>query len=315
MPGQRHAQITRLVCMMAARRIPPTEVFGLLRPAYGADITDFEIQSLIEWSASKEFNPSTTFRVPPTSFIRRNRPPRFARQRPPKREPQQSAEEQREQSRRNAEHWLNGHRVSEADLYHASPWTPPEDCQSDAEMLLAGMYKAGELINIVSPFHRGAIRQRDEWIKLANLRRLPISPPGTWIGMNPTDGNGQGRADTNVVTFRFALLESDSLPLDLQFSLLARLPLPINAIVDSGGKSLHAWLRIDAPDSLTFRHRLKNEVFAFVKPFGFDLANGNAARLARLPGVPRTEKARRGAQGQRLLYCAPGQVAFAPIIS
>jgi len=41
--------------------------------------------------------------------------------------------------------------------------------------------------------------------------------------MNPVDGEGVD--DANVTAFRFALLEWDGIPLDLQMSFLARVPL------------------------------------------------------------------------------------------
>jgi hypothetical protein len=62
--------------------------------------------------------------------------------------------------------------------------------------------------------------------------------------MNPLDGHGC--QDVNVTAYRFALIECDQIPRPLQLSLLARLPLPIAAILTSGGRSLHAWVKVNA---------------------------------------------------------------------
>ena len=60
-----------------------------------------------------------------------------------------------------------------------------------------------------------------------------------WIRPNPVNQLGSGEdgavCDCDVTSYRFCLLESDDLPLELQLSLWARLPLPISAIIDSAG--------------------------------------------------------------------------------
>ena len=57
----------------------------------------------------------------------------------------------------------------------------------------------------------------------------------------------------NVTEFRYALVESDDMPIAQQNALLRELELPIACLVHSGGKSLHAIVRIDAPDYAEYR--------------------------------------------------------------
>ena len=56
-----------------------------------------------------------------------------------------------------------------------------------------------------------------------------------------------------MLAFRFALLESDKLPLELQLSLFARLPVPVAAVLGSGGRSVHAWVKVDAQNIDEYR--------------------------------------------------------------
>jgi regulatory protein RepA len=61
-------------------------------------------------------------------------------------------------------------------------------------------------------------------------------------------------SDVEVTSLRHALAEFDAdengrlISKEIQYALLLRSCLPIAALIDSGGKSLHAIVRIDAPD-------------------------------------------------------------------
>ena len=67
---------------------------------------------------------------------------------------------------------------------------------------------------------------------------------GAWIRFNVLDG--EGVRNENVVSFKFALVESDTMPIDEQISMYRKLELPIAALVHSGHKSVHAIIRVDA---------------------------------------------------------------------
>lgn len=109
---------------------------------------------------------------------------------------------------------------------------------------------------------------------------------GAWIRFNPLDG--QGVKNANVTEFRFALVESDTLPLDEQQRIYAELELPIAALVYSGGKSIHAIVHIDASDIDEYRERV-DYLYSYMKNHGIDIdkQNRNPSRLSRMPGVDR----------------------------
>ena len=109
---------------------------------------------------------------------------------------------------------------------------------------------------------------------------------GAWIRFNPVDG--QGVRNTNVTKYRYALVESDTLTINEQSSLIRKLNLPIAALVHSGGKSLHAIVRINAPDYETYKTRVR-ELYEICKENGLEIdeQNKNPSRLSRLPGCDR----------------------------
>ena len=109
---------------------------------------------------------------------------------------------------------------------------------------------------------------------------------GAWIRFNPLDGEGVGNA--NVTAYRYALLESDDMPQGKFAAIVKQMNLPVAALVDSGGKSLHAIVKVDAADAKQYRDRVEL-LYARCERNGIsvDKANKNASRLSRMPGVTR----------------------------
>jgi len=109
---------------------------------------------------------------------------------------------------------------------------------------------------------------------------------GAWIRFNPLDGNGI--RNDNVTDFRFALVESDSLPLPRQNAIMRELELPIAAMVYSGGKSIHAIVKIEAGDYAEYKKRVEY-LYKVCDKNGLkvDTQNKNPSRLSRMPGVIR----------------------------
>ena len=109
---------------------------------------------------------------------------------------------------------------------------------------------------------------------------------GAWVCFNPLDGNGRGNA--NVTEFRYALVESDTLEMERQLPAIKELHLPCAAVVSSGGKSVHAIVRVDAANDREYRSRIE-WLYDYCDRHGFktDKQNKNASRLSRLPGVVR----------------------------
>ena len=109
---------------------------------------------------------------------------------------------------------------------------------------------------------------------------------GAWIRFNPVDG--EDVKNDNVTRFRYALVESDTLPVAEQDILYRKLELPIAALVHSGGKSLHAIVRVDADNYEEYRKRV-DFLYDFLEKNGvtIDKQNRNPSRLSRMPGVTR----------------------------
>lgn len=109
---------------------------------------------------------------------------------------------------------------------------------------------------------------------------------GAWIRFNPLDG--QGVKNENVTRFTYALVESDTLPIAEQDVLFRKLEIPIAVLVHSGGKSLHAIVRVDAADYDEYRKRVEF-LYDFLEKNGvtIDKQNRNPSRLSRLPGATR----------------------------
>lgn len=144
------------------------------------------------------------------------------------------------------------------------------------------------------------------------------SADGMWFLSNPVDGlehpnprtgNPSRRSEESVTRWKFALLESDEADPSLWLSALAKSTLPISAIYSSGGRSVHALIRV--PGQGTGMARLsgptsKDEWDAWarsMKPhlarMGADPKALTAVRLTRLP------QQYRGGRLQKLLYVNP----------
>ena len=112
---------------------------------------------------------------------------------------------------------------------------------------------------------------------------------GAWIRFNPLDG--QGVRNENVSDFRYALVESDNMELEKQNAIIRELELPVAVLMYSGGKSIHAIVRVDAPDYSEYKKRV-DYLYDVCKKNGMaiDTQNRNPSRLSRLPGVTRGDK-------------------------
>lgn len=138
---------------------------------------------------------------------------------------------------------------------------------------------AGELIS--------ALKSCGDNIGVAVGRWKPEA--GAWIRFNPLDGKGV--RNENVTGFRYALVECDSIPMEEQEKRYKELQLPIACLVSSGGKSLHAIVKVDAKDADEYRKRV-SFLYDFLEKnsLPLDKANRNPSRLSRMPGVTRNGK-------------------------
>jgi hypothetical protein len=302
----------KLVLPLIGAGLTPETVFMQLRGMYEADVSDREISDIITWAASKNPQPcGYGYPRKISDFNALNSPRISTLQRVTA-----------EQAIGNAEEWLGDFRCDECDLWHVSPWQPLEDWHADALMVLAALYDKDDFINVVTnftierqtdgkqkanPLGAGKTLSRDDWMRLIRDNRVPQSRAGAWIRPNPVKQHGTGKSgapcDSDVTSYRFCLLESDDLPLNLQLSLWARLPLPIAAIIDSGGRSAHAWVMLNCSTAEEYQAKV-NRIFTLLARFRICQNNKNPSRLSRLPGAQRTI-GNRGDGAQRLLYLNP----------
>ena len=308
--GRRHEQIKKIILPLLGAGLKPEAVFVQLRNMYEADVTDCEIRDIITWAALK--NPQPCGYARKTDNFNALNSPRLAT----------LQRATAEQATANAEKWLGDFRCGECDLWHVSPWRPLEDWRVDALMVFAALYDQNDFLNVVTDFtieqHKdgkqkanprgsGKTLFRDDWMRSIRDHGAPQSEAGVWIRPNPVKRHGTGKngasCDCDVTSYRFCLLESDDLPLDLQLSLWARLPLPVAAIIDSGGRSAHAWVKIDCCSAEEYVS-IVGRIYSQLLRFGIDPGNKNPSRLSRLPGAQR-QIGKRGDGAQRLLYLDP----------
>jgi hypothetical protein len=146
---------------------------------------------------------------------------------------------------------------------------------------------------------------------------------GVWFLANPVHGeyvyqdrlksetNPEGksrRCEECITSWRYLLLESDKAPKDVWLRALVQMPLRIAAIYDSGGKSIHALVRIDA-DSKKHWDDVRALFLPSLVRHGACDGSLSAVRLTRLPNCVR------GRQWQTLLYLndAPERIPICEI--
>jgi hypothetical protein len=210
-----------------------------------------------------------------------------------------------------AECLRNGHGATMDDIIACSPvkldwgpedgWRAFEHLYADDEILFIG----GDN----TPGIRGqSLRSCAEWcadFKFDGVSAPQIIPnPLTGFAASLKSGGGDTlRGDGNVESYRFAVAESDKLSLEDQCAFWMGCPtLPVAALIYSGSKSLHAWLRVDCTDAEEWSSKIEGELFpGFLIPLGMDPSCKNPSRLSRTPGFYRPDKN----AVQRLIYLAP----------
>ncbi len=200
----------------------------------------------------------------------------------------------------------------EVDLWESSPIRLWDEPQFDPFLFVETLYRPDDLLFMGERHDAGiigkTIRTRDEWIDYfrAGGKTAPhfIVNPLTGDPASTKDGGKETlRGDGCVATFRYALVEFDDLSREDQIKFWTAVRLPIVALIDSGGKSVHGILAVRKLAqvgtlnewSTNIRGRLYDRI---LKPLGIDMACSNPARLSRLPGHFRKEKG----NSQRLLW-------------
>ena len=177
----------------------------------------------------------------------------------------------------------------------AVPEKPAEQCAAFA----ARIARPEHLYNVVPcPRSRlefpGATLEAEFLLNEKTASAIPDLAPGGLIRANAVLGNGSGNLgchrDQDIAAFDYLLIESDLLPLPLQAALLYRLieqGFPVVSAVFTGGKSIHALVRILAKDAEAFRS-ISRRIYSRLVRLGFDPSTGNPSRMTRIPGCVRT---------------------------
>jgi hypothetical protein len=212
-------------------------------------------------------------------------------------------------------------RVDAAWLAARSPIRP--DNRTPASFLHA-LYRPGEKILVFDVFEsqgQGVWTHDGLPYDARELDCFRVGKPcGVWFLVNPVDGephlNDNGhqsqRSAANVTSWRYLLVESDHAESMDWLAALVQMPLPITAVYSSGGRSIHALVKVDAESKAHW-----DEIASSLKPaltiLGADPKAMSAVRLSRLPCCERlgatdgagVYRAYPSARPQRLLYLDP----------
>lgn len=190
--------------------------------------------------------------------------------------------------------WLEG-----KDVHEPASWDPVKDITKYLEVLFQPDENVGY---VTESWERDGkhfpskglcdrtagelIQQLNKYHDVASVFGDCNPEVGAWIRFNPLDGNGV--KNENVTDYRYALVESDCMELEQQHALIRELELPVACLVYSGGKSIHAIVKIEASNYDEYRKRV-DYLYNVLKKNGLpvDTQNKNPSRLSRMPGVMR----------------------------
>lgn len=286
--GTRHKAMLDIAISLIGNGMAETAVFAQLRSQFEMDVTDKEIGDVISWANKKNPTPSGY-----GGLVGSPRPPSPPSRPAVRTEPKKSPLD-------HSLWWLGSHTMTAVNLVSISPVQLPTSRDAILDKALETLYQPEENLNIVraytetngktNPSGGGKTISVEEWRGWVAKDGVPCSDAGAWVRPNPCkkEGSGKGGAitDDDIQSCRFLLLEFDELPIEIQLALYSKLKLPISAVILSGGKSAHAWVRIACKDRETYNTVAKRIIDALL-PFGVDAANKNAGRLSRLPGAIR----------------------------
>ena len=189
-----------------------------------------------------------------------------------------------------------------AELWESSPIRLLDDPEADTALFLRKMYDGDDVLFIGEKFDTDTIRTREQWIDARTPAQFICANPLSGEVANTQTGKLSRRCDAAVSAYRYAVIEFDNLPKEHQAAFFLHAKLPLAAVVDSGGKSLHGWIHVNT-DRDGWHRDVKPVFRRLLGPLGADRALSNASRLVRLPGAVRDNGNR-----QSLMYLA-GRVA------
>jgi hypothetical protein len=301
------------------------EVFQQFRSMYNADKTDREIRSVIKWGQAQNPTPyraaQSTNRVSMNYHTTRCLTPAEI-----------ANKVSISEAIKNAREYLDQFTVDEADLHDASMVRLSEDSRDDTALVFSHLYRPEEFVCVNTAFRLdrtekaelkptivgpGVTHSAAHWCELlTQTRRDRATPAGGWIRMNPVTEIGSGTRgahnDVDVTSYRYILVEFDSIPRDIQLALLCSLYWPVAMICSSGGKSYHAWVLSKATNQESYAREV-DWIYRELAKYKVDTGNGNPSRFSRLPGLKR-ELGAVGSGEQKLIYLNPNPSLEHPIL-
>jgi RecA-family ATPase len=263
--GARHQALLDLSYQMVGHRIPDDEIFRTLRAWMpDKDKTDKEIRDLIRGAHARNPKPAES--------------------------------RQRYQVEYNQERKTVKFTVSSLNQT-PTPDEVPTSALSTVEFL-STMFREGETVCITNhyteagdkliPGDKGTFWSREQWCEWLERGKLD-GEAGAWVRINPVKEGDKSGTDSSVSDFRHVLVEFDGRPKIEQWHIFKESGLPLACVIDSGGKSLHAWVRVDAKDLAEYKNR-QRLVYERLADFIDDHSNINPSRFSRLPGIRRCDQ-------------------------
>lgn len=180
----------------------------------------------------------------------------------------------------------------------------PEPIEGGIQRILTECFHPDEFVSIapareneegeIAP-HSGVTLTAADWIARIEAKGGIEKVFGTRLGLfmriNPMIKDGTKNAD--VTRFRHALVEFDCdktgnrIPKEEQYRAILASDMPIAALIDSANKSLHAWIRVDAPNEDEYKRRVAI-IWKHFEAMNLDKQNRNPSRLSRCPDGRRT---------------------------
>ena len=149
-----------------------------------------------------------------------------------------------------------------ADLLAASPITIPTDPLAQTELLLKSLYRRHEYLFAGTTYRAAVLPAGDllEQIKSYAGIGFPHFIPNPMTGQQGLTKTGRlsYRCDATVADYRFAVVEFDEIPKEDQLAFWAAVPLRVVALIDSGGKSIHGWIKIEGVRTTCTKDRSRN---------------------------------------------------------
>lgn len=267
-PGQRHNEALRVCAYLTGENYDENDIIQLLEKSYPsiAQRSNKEIRDMVEGARSLGLTPAHSGQSAPVDRHR----------------------------------FRVGSYITPLHIANAGGENKlPSPIENATIQFLKSSFREGEYVSITNDSEpigegkhrivsRGTTKTREAWLLWFESRKGFLDcDGGAWVRVNPVSECGS--TDKDVTDYRHCLVEFDDLDHLKQWQAIRQSDLPVSAVIDSAGKSLHAWVRVDAKSKEEYDQRVE-KVYSFLAEFKPDPANRNPSRWSRLPGICRNDK-------------------------